>query len=166
MDWTSLDFHQLDLTDGWIITFLTTQAILLTQSGIEVQSFFFVFKPSLMHSPSCIDLQRTARVRNHFSLVFSYLMSEGRQKSPPGTGLQTHTVHLTAFISRSRLQNPQGGVYLALPFINIKYPVLSCSVFLLKPNRHLKVQIAYPVDNVEQQEGGGEKNTGVCVQFQ
>lgn len=29
----------------------------------------------------------------------------------------------------------------------------------------LKVEIAYPVDDVEEQEGGGKEDTRVCVQF-
>lgn len=36
----------------------------------------------------------------------------------------------------------------------------------VKPSRRLKVEVAHPVDHVEEQEGGGEENTRVGVQLQ
>lgn len=30
----------------------------------------------------------------------------------------------------------------------------------------LKIEVAYPVDDIKQQEGGGEEDAWVCVQFQ
>lgn len=32
--------------------------------------------------------------------------------------------------------------------------------------RPLKIQVAYPVDNIEQQERGGKEDTRVCIEFQ
>lgn len=64
-----------------------------------------------------------------------------------------------------------GRVYSVLPFcfINLPFLLLNCAVSVFCEATGscsvLKVEIAYPVDDVEQQEGGGEEDTRVCVQF-
>lgn len=165
MVWMSLDFHQLGLTDGWIITCRynpnnTSHPPDWEVWGVAVRSSVFVFT-----AHPVLPLRTAYRRESVLCCVLTPEVKEWEMSArhrPADTALSP-LFHLQVTAS--------GWVYSVLPFcfINLAFLLLNCAVSVFCEATGscsvLKVEIAYPVDDVEQQEGGGEEDTRVCVQF-
>lgn len=161
----SLDFHQLGLTDGWIITCRYNPNNTSHPPDWEVWGGSRAKFRLCLHSPSCPPSAYS--VSKGISIVLCSHTWSQRVRNVCSAQACRHSLsplfHLQVTAS--------GRVYSVLPFcfINLAFLLLNCAVSVFCEATGscsvLKVEIAYPVDDVEQQEGGGEEDTRVCVQF-
>ncbi len=138
MVWMSLDFHQLDLTDGWIITCRYIPYNTSHPPDWEVWGScakhisLFVFISSLARSPSCPPSLYS--IWRESVLCCTLIPEVTEADISAQTGLKTHTVlffYLQVTASGITAKSLFGVTF----FINLEFLLLNCAVLLLWPSR-------------------------------